>query len=68
MRTKKVNAEAPVGDGVDRRPWFKNFYLGPTCFPSDLKRGALRLPARFLGIPLPSRRTAGILLYLQIFG
>jgi len=42
-------------------------WLRPTYFPSGLERAAWRLLARFLGILLPSRTTARILLYLQIF-
>lgn len=69
---RETIAEALVATGIsswaDTRPWFKNLWLGATCFPSGSERDALVLGARFLGIPSPSRTTAGILLYLQIFG
>lgn len=54
---------------VGIRPWFRNLCVEPICFPSGLERDALGLPARFLGIASPTRRTtAGILLYLRISG
>lgn len=59
---------AGISGCVDLRSWFKNLWLGSTCFPFGLERDALGLAARFLGIPSPLKTTVGVLFSLQILG